>query len=318
MPTKLDNYTSTGVKFWLHKEQMENYRNGNPGTIISTHISPEGACNLDCSYCSVHKRTQSERLKLDDIKGYVKLLKGYGLKAVIFTGGGEPTSYKYFNEAVEFIHKEGLKVGLITNGTLSKRVQVWDLFSWVRVSLNVFDNWEERINIPKLNCTVGCSYIYTGDEAELDKISAVADRLNAEYIRVLPDCRNTNLEEWHDKIDTVFDKRFMHQYKVHITPRTSTCHQSYFRPYLHESGYVFPCDSVVLNESPGMFLGKFRICHWSEFDKYLERKIKHKFDPTKDCHGCVFSENIKLLDDWKTKGIERFGKIKGLVHGEFV
>jgi len=318
MPTKLDKYTSTGIKFWLHPEKMQNYRDGNPRTIISTHISPEGACNLDCSYCSVHKRTQSERLKLDDIKGYVQLLKGHGLKAVILTGGGEPTSYKHFNELVEFLHSEGLKIGLITNGTLAKRVKVWDLFSWVRVSLNIFDGWEEKISIPKLNCTVGCSYIHTGNKAEVERISALATKLNAEYIRVLPDCRNVNLPMWHKEIDSIFDDRFMHQYKIHKTPKTSICHQSYFRPYLHESGYVFPCDSVVLNESPGMFLEKFRICKWDEFDKYLKGEIKAKFDPRHDCHGCVFSDNVQLLDDWKTKGIEKFGTIKGIEHGDFV
>jgi len=39
-------YTSTGIKFWRHQEQMLNYKNDDPSTVISTHISPEGACNL--------------------------------------------------------------------------------------------------------------------------------------------------------------------------------------------------------------------------------------------------------------------------------
>ena len=55
-------YTSTGIKFWRHQEQMWNYRNGDPNTIISTHISPEGACNLKCSYCSVTYRDTHSRI----------------------------------------------------------------------------------------------------------------------------------------------------------------------------------------------------------------------------------------------------------------
>jgi hypothetical protein len=43
-------FTSTGIKFWRHKDQMESYVNKTGKTIISTHISPEGACNLKCSY----------------------------------------------------------------------------------------------------------------------------------------------------------------------------------------------------------------------------------------------------------------------------
>ena len=45
------SFTSTGIKFWRHQEQMLNYKNGNPNSVVSTHISPEGACNLKCPYC---------------------------------------------------------------------------------------------------------------------------------------------------------------------------------------------------------------------------------------------------------------------------
>ncbi|NQZ56115.1 MAG: hypothetical protein HRT88_01405, partial [Lentisphaeraceae bacterium] len=49
-------YTSTGIKFWRHQEQMFAFKEGRPDTVISTHISPEGACNLKCPYCSVTYR----------------------------------------------------------------------------------------------------------------------------------------------------------------------------------------------------------------------------------------------------------------------
>lgn len=316
MPSKLDNYTSTGKKFWLHPEKLENYRQGDPHTIISTHISPEGACNLDCSYCSVHKRTQSERLQFHEIVRYISKMMDYGLKAVILTGGGEPTSYKHFNLTVEYLKACGLKVGLITNGTLANRVDVWDMLDWVRVSINVFDGWEQKISIPKLDCTVGCSYIYTGDDVELDKVADKASELGAKYIRVLPDCRHENLPMWHEKIDSIFDDRFMHQYKIHSTPNMDVCHQSYFRPYLHESGWVFPCDSVVLNNSPGMFLDKYRLCRYDEIDEYLKGNILPKFTPRNDCHGCVFSDNLKLLDTWVKTG--EMGEIEDLEHADFV
>lgn len=48
-------YTSTGIKFWRHQEAMLNYQNGDPNSVISTHISSEGACNLKCPYCSVNQ-----------------------------------------------------------------------------------------------------------------------------------------------------------------------------------------------------------------------------------------------------------------------
>ena len=56
-----NKYTSTGIKFWRHKSAMVSYRCGEPETIISTHISPEGRCNLSCPYCSVSRRKINER-----------------------------------------------------------------------------------------------------------------------------------------------------------------------------------------------------------------------------------------------------------------
>ena len=98
-------YTSTGIKFWGHQEQMESYREGTGHTVISTHISPTSRCNLNCSYCSVKKRERVHEIELDTIKDYVGKLKTRGLKAVILTGGGEPTSYPQFNELVKYLHE---------------------------------------------------------------------------------------------------------------------------------------------------------------------------------------------------------------------
>ena len=84
--TQSDNehkFTSTGVKFWRHQEQLFNYKNNNPSTVISTHISPEGACNLKCPYCSVTYRDTHTRIPMDIIQDYVLKLKTLGLKAVI-------------------------------------------------------------------------------------------------------------------------------------------------------------------------------------------------------------------------------------------
>ena len=47
---------------------MLNYKNGNPNSVVSTHISPEGACNLKCPYCSVTYRKNSSRIEFDVIK----------------------------------------------------------------------------------------------------------------------------------------------------------------------------------------------------------------------------------------------------------
>ncbi|KKN39028.1 hypothetical protein LCGC14_0747520 [marine sediment metagenome] len=348
-------YTSTGIKFWRHHQQMEEFlwpQDGFPrNTVVSTHVSAEGMCNLRCPYCSVTYRDNHSRIPFDVVKKYVEDLMTRGLRAVILTGGGEPTLYPHFNELVQWIkYEKGLSVALITNGTTRQRIDPETLgcFSWIRVSINVFAGWEDKIGIDTEHlspeCVVGCSLVYTsehqaGEEFEgdrpalLKKVSKVADNCGAQYIRVLPNCllEQKQLIQQHialQKVLDVFpDKRFFQQYKVHGTPNTSTCHQSYFRPYLSEEpsiidgtpGTVFPCDSVVLNDSVTHFAEKYQLCKPGDILDYIDGNIAPNFDPREDCKGCVFTETVNMLDDYKSEGTNRFADFPDpLKHEEFV
>jgi organic radical activating enzyme len=349
-------YTSTGRKFWKHPEQMEAYRLGLAPTAISTHVSPEGACNLSCPYCSVSKRILHARIDFETIQDYLYQLKRLGLKAVIFTGGGEPTAYPEISELILFArHELDLKCALITNGTLGHRVrdEAWKSLSWVRVSVNFFPLWEERIELPvaKLNpdCVVGLSTVFTDrheSPKELTKgwlalyrqVAALADRVQARYVRVLPNCLlpQDELLARHEKLEQIFaavgDRRFFHQFKVHGAPSSNYCHQAHFRPYLSEEpnpwdgtpGTVFPCDSVVLNAAaPGeyghqKFMGKYAICKPGDITKFMELKREQKFYPPIDCQGCVFTKNVEMLDHWQSGRSAFAAPPETLEHEEFV
>lgn len=323
-------FTSTGIKFWRHQEALESYRAGTGRSIISTHISPEGACNLKCPYCSVTHRDTHQRIALPVVKRYVEDLQSRGLKAVILTGGGEPTIYKHFNELVQWIKGRGLQVALITNGTQAQRVEAatWACFSWVRVSLNVFPGWEQKIRIPfhllSPDCTVGCSMVYgrahDHDLTKLRTASQVATANGAAYVRVLPDCMlpQEQLIEQHHELNAAFaeigDARFFHQHKLHAAPNCGTCHQSYFRPYLSEvvstesgePGTVFPCDSVVLNGQAMHFPQLYQLCPASKILDYMDRKRVAGFTPSKHCSGCVFTSNVEMLGDYAQSGDGKF------------
>jgi organic radical activating enzyme len=353
--SELENkFTSTGVKFWRHQQQMFNYRDGRPGSIISSHISPEGACNLKCPYCSVTYRDTHSRIPLETIKDYVTKLKTRGLRAVILTGGGEPTAYKQFAELVRWLNTQEIEIALVTNGS---RVY-WDnmpddvckMFTWVRVSINIYPDWEQKTGLPldrfdTEKTMLGCSMVYTVENqysdsiirtdrlALLKRVSAVADRCGARYIRMLPNCllEQDNLVYQHQLLDTVLqhvaDTRFFHQYKVHATPKSAICHQSYFRPYLseeihHETGLpgtVYPCDSVVLNNNQQHYAREYQLCHASDILDYLDKKIPQKFDPRLDCRGCVHTNNVNMLEDWKNQQVDRFKEFSyPILHENFV
>lgn len=348
-------YTSTGIKWWRHEDQMKNYLHESGHSVVSTHISPEGGCNLTCPYCSVTYRDTHSRIDIDVILDYVDKLISRGLKAVILTGGGEPTSYPYINDLVSELHySRDLKVALITNGTLTHNLNSlsWAAFDWVRVSVNLFSGWKKAIRLPvsklRSDCTVGLSIVYTGSHQDTRQlrsgwievfkdISSLADRLSATYIRVLPNCLapQDKLFKSHVNLDLLLkeldDERIFHQVKFHKTPDTDICHQSFFRPYLSEEpnpwdgepGTVFPCDSVVLNSPTpnqpgyGKFMEKFSLCKPADVLEFLDGNIPSKFTPRKDCSGCVFTSNVEMLGEWKKTGEGIFPSIP-LDHEDFI
>lgn len=327
--------TSSAVKFARNRDQMASYRVGPPfTTVISTHVSPEGACNLKCPYCSVTYRDTKARLHLDVIQDYLSKLKARGLRGLILTGGGEPTLYREFNELVTWAkHELGLDIGLITNGTQAARVDpdAWGALSWVRVSVNFFDNWEQSIGIPAehlaSDCVVGCSVVLTSEHEisirsspewleRLGGVKALADRVGADYIRLLPNCSlpTSSLlaqHSWIERLVTQLDDgRFFQQHKMHRRPAARTCHQAYFRPYLSEEpfaatgvpGSVYPCDSVVLNDGVGFFDSKYQICAPEDILEFMDGRLTMQFEPSTDCSQCVFADNVEMLELWRETG----------------
>ena len=115
-----ETFTSTGAKFFAHEEAMAKLRNGKGQPIVS-HVMLTDVCNHTCAFCSVQARA-GDSLPYYDVLTYLNTLRGYGLKAVILSGGGNPILYKCketgknFNDIVEAIHEQGLEIGLITNG----------------------------------------------------------------------------------------------------------------------------------------------------------------------------------------------------------
>jgi hypothetical protein len=250
---------------------------------------------------------------------------------VIITGGGEPTLHSQWWKLIQLLGHwkyEGLKFGLITNGTSFGDVAL-DIFDWIRISLNYgTDRFIDMKNLMvRDDCTIGLSLIYSGKNKaySLDHLLYLIQRHNAEYLRILPDCRPEDLKEAHKEIDKFisdpfYTHRIFHQEKHHRAPNAIACHQAYFRPYLSEigGGTVFPCDSVVLNGSPGKFEDKYAICKALEIGDFLDGKIKLKFDPHQDCKGCVFTNNVEALQRW-TMGIHDFTRNYGPIkHEDFI
>jgi MoaA/NifB/PqqE/SkfB family radical SAM enzyme len=311
---KESSFTSTGEKIFFHKRTIEDLRNKRNHPVV-LHIMPTELCNLRCVFCSVAQRGEDGKLfpdlEMSQIKKVVTNFKKMGLKAVILSGGGEPTMYPYINELLEFLHNEKLEIGLISNGVaLADKIKPENLnhLTWIRISINSLDYLDD-IKIPRLNpekTTLGFSYIWNPLTSEKiirkiqNKIREMSPYNKIEYVRLLPDCNleTENLEKAHKKLRRVTKRLgspFFHQYKNHSKP--AECHLGRVHPVFYTDGYIYPCDSLVLNSPAGnkKFHREYALCRWNEVNKFYAKRIKGTLIDTNKCPHCVFSRQNKVL-----------------------
>ncbi len=89
----INDFTSTGSKFFFHQNAMQNLRDGK-GVPITTHLMPTDICQHTCAFCSVATR-EGNVLTMSEMKAYLEQLVPLGLKAVIISGGGNPLLYNW-------------------------------------------------------------------------------------------------------------------------------------------------------------------------------------------------------------------------------
>lgn len=124
------------------------------------------------------------------------------------------------------------------------------------------------------------------------------------YIRLLPNClepaiiphRIQQLQRMADRInlDAPRTPAFV-QYKPPSAPKK--CFLGYIHPVLNSDGYVYPCDSCVLNETADhKFANPWRVCHWSEVAKVFKAPVRSLIEnPGEQCKGCVFPASNAIL-----------------------
>jgi len=129
---------------------LDFFENKNPAPVL-VEIDPSNTCNHGCYFCissyihlpeSKHLETYDKtvmprEILLQTCKDFIDM----GVRAINWTGGGEPTINRHLKEAIEYIGKNSdIKMGIFTNGTLLDK---WDLFdtmteymTWVRFSID--------------------------------------------------------------------------------------------------------------------------------------------------------------------------------------
>lgn len=101
-------------------------------------LDPTTVCDLACPECISSDVLHHGQLSKDRIVELAEELTRTGVRAVILIGGGEPLLHRAIDTVIETLHRAGIRIGLVTNGTRIHRHidHLAEMLSWVRVSVD--------------------------------------------------------------------------------------------------------------------------------------------------------------------------------------
>ena len=212
-------------KLAFHEDKLKSFVGGKTTAPICVRVKPTNHCNHHCFYCSYdedNKRSTMDRsssIPIEKMREVLEDFKEIGVKAVTFSGGGEPLIYPHIEEAMEKILEYGIDLSIITNGQelKGKKAELLAGAKWVRISLDssdpktfteirrvpesLFNNLIENIkNFSKIknpSCEFGINFVVSNSNADkvYDSIKLFRD-WGANHVKITP-VWVPNFSEYH-------------------------------------------------------------------------------------------------------------------------
>jgi MoaA/NifB/PqqE/SkfB family radical SAM enzyme len=245
----------SNAKIFHFAERLESVAAGGFPPPIHVRLKPTNRCNHRCEYCAFRspKLLLGERMRETDeippekMRELVADLVGMGVRAVTFSGGGEPLRYAALGETVQRLLDGGLKVAVLTNGSRLQGAVARQLAhgaTWVRVSIDAaqrdtyargrgvtpaaFDrvcaNLRAFAALPRRTCALGVNFIVTRENSpqvleflrlarswgvDHVKVSeAVVSTDPGEHLRYLNSFYASVKDQLRQATDTLVDDRF--------------------------------------------------------------------------------------------------------------
>jgi len=215
-----------------HPEKLNSFLKEVITTPVYVRVKPTNRCNHKCFYCAYDPQVGyilSERFNRHDEIPKDKMMeilsdfRNMGVKAVTYSGGGEPLIYSHIISTLEKTIDYGIDLSAITNGQkLEGRIA--NLLSnsrWVRVSLDSSDkqtfeqirringkSFDKLINnmysfskIKNNNCEFGVNFVVSKENAKTVYDSAKFFRdLGVNHIKITPVWIHKGFVDYHSSI----------------------------------------------------------------------------------------------------------------------
>lgn len=331
-------------------EQLVKLKNGTQPNPIYIHWVISDWCNQDCSFCAYRmsnyesnqlfyvledgevNNNPRRQISLEKALETIHCFSEMGVKAVLLTGGGEPTTHPHFKRIVEELRAVGIKLGLNTNlVTSDKNVEILKEFEWARVSIDSYDeksytdvrrvsptHWKTLIKnvqqIPKnREFVLGAGFVITKDNFQglYQGVAQFKDwgfdnvRLSATF--------SPEKERYYDGIEKAVqaeidrtmtlesaDFKIFNQFKFRFgdlglgTPDYEFCGIMHFVTYVAADLNVYTCCTQAYNKRG--LIGSFQDCSFQElWDSHQKKKFMEGFKAS-GCSWCQFNKKNRAVN----------------------
>ena len=141
------------LKAAWHIDKIEELRRGHQVVPAQVQLILSDLCNQDCHFCAYRssngfsteqfagdkgERNPNRKIGLEKAIEILDDCASLGVKAIQFTGGGEPTVHPDHLHIFEYAQDIGLETSLVTNGVLFRDgwQEVLPKMKWVRISID--------------------------------------------------------------------------------------------------------------------------------------------------------------------------------------
>lgn len=209
-----DKFKIDSHKLIYHPRRVADWLEGRLVYPLYMEISPSGACNHRCVFCSVDfMKYKKLFLATQVLKKCISDAGRNGLKSVMFAGEGEPLLHKDLPQIIRHTKEQGVDSAITTNGVLLKKSifeQIHDSTEWIKVSCNagtaetyakihgagskdynkVIKNLSDAVKIREKNgsgCTLGIQIILLPEtSSEIEVLAKTAKEIGLDYLVVKP------------------------------------------------------------------------------------------------------------------------------------
>lgn len=193
------------AKLLWHGDRIREWLTTGNASPILLELALTNACSANCPWCFFKKQNNEKRSFIDTehLLRAIRGLKMLGLRAINFTGGGEPTLHPDFERIVLYARKLDIFCGLFTNG-LQKIPSSWH-FSWIRISITDRDPLD--IVVPKEHFGICLNHTHTQSKGEVERYCLFAKKIGAKYFQIRPALLDSSVGQ-----PVLFDVEYLKKY----------------------------------------------------------------------------------------------------------